>query len=83
MEGEELVSFYTDLQEAVPAERDPYLQNLDPILFGYVDAGLLVHTGRVYRAAGKTDEAEAVGEELQALLEEIITRMAAKPDTVR
>jgi spermidine synthase len=58
MQGEDLVSFYSELQDAVPAEKDPYLQNLDPVLFGYVDAGLLVQTGRVYRAEGREEEAE-------------------------
>lgn len=69
--GLELVTFLEELEARVPPAKDPYLANMSPRLQGYPHAGLLVFRGRALKQAGKTEEAEAARQELDAYLNRI------------
>ncbi|HET9235106.1 MAG TPA: fused MFS/spermidine synthase, partial [Candidatus Eisenbacteria bacterium] len=66
--GQELMDFLETLQERIPPQQDPVLGNFTAKEQGYVRAGLLVHQGRVFREAGKTEEADRIRRELVDLL---------------
>jgi spermidine synthase len=66
--GPALIDFLEEIQRRVPAAQDPYLGNLTEKQQGYVEAGLLVQKGRMFRELGRQDESEAVRQELVTLL---------------
>lgn len=51
--GENLIDFYKSLLEASPPETDPFLEHIDMDQRRLVNAGLALHSSRVYQRSGQ------------------------------
>jgi len=51
--GEALINFYASLLDATPPETDPYLEMVDLEDRKLVNAGLALHSSRIYRLSGQ------------------------------
>ena len=55
--GSELIRFFDQLMLVTPPEHDPVLRDMEQDEFGYIRAGLALHTANLLRAKGNTKSA--------------------------
>jgi spermidine synthase len=66
-----LLGFLEALREAVPWDRDPYLERLTAKERAYCQAGFLLHKGKIERDEGREEDAARTAEELEAFLHSV------------